>query len=79
MQFPLPDTDLSPLTLARFRIDFFNVSLKLVQMMDTVVADADGADSACFLGLEKSAPGAVACSFASIGAMNEISTQTSCQ
>lgn len=75
MQFPLPDTDLSPPTLAPFRVNFFDVSLKLVQMMHTIVADANGADPAGLLGLKKSPPGPVACNFASIRAMDEISAK----
>ena len=36
----------------------FDILVEFLQVVNTEVRDADGADLACFLGLDKSAPGA---------------------
>ena len=60
MQFPLPDTDLSTLTLSMLSFEFFDVRLQLVEMMNAVVGDADGADESGAFCFDKSEPGAIA-------------------
>ena len=59
MQFPLPNTDLPPLALAVLSLEFFDVGLQFVQMVNAVVGDADGADESGALCFDKSEPGAI--------------------
>lgn len=70
MQFPLPYTDLSALTLAVLFFEFFDVRLQLVEMVDTIVGDADGTDKSGAFCFDKSSPGAFAGCGAAVGCMD---------
>lgn len=70
MQLPLPNTDLSALALAVLSFEFFDVRLQLVEMVNAIVGDADGADESGTFCFDKSEPGAIAGCFATIGGMD---------
>ena len=70
MQFPLPYTDLSALTLPVLFFKFFDVRVQLVEMVNTIVGDADGADKAGTFCFDKSKPGPFAGCGAAVGCMN---------
>ena len=70
MQFPLPDADLSALTLSVLSFQFFDVRLQFVEMMNAVVGDTDGADASGALCFDESEPGSVACCGAAVGCMD---------
>ena len=60
MQFPLPNTDLSALALAVLSFEFFDIRLQLVEMVNAIVRDADGANESGAFCFDKSEPGAIA-------------------
>ena len=70
MQFPLPYTDLSALAFAVLFFEFLDVRLQLVEMVNTIVGDADGADKSGAFCFYKSKPGAFAGCGAAVGCMD---------
>lgn len=70
MQFPLPDTDLSALALAVLPFEFFDVRLQLVEMVNAIIGDADGADESGAFRFDESEPGAIAGCGAAVGGMD---------
>ena len=70
MQFPLPNTDLSALPLAVLSFYFFDVRLQLIEMVNPIIRDADGADESGAFCFDKSEPAAIAGLFAAVGGMN---------
>jgi hypothetical protein len=58
MQLPLSDADLASFALAVLLFELLDVRFELVEMVDSVVGDADGSDLACLLRFNESAPAA---------------------
>ena len=73
MQFPLPYADLTSSPLAIPFLEFFDIGFELIEMMDAVIRDTDGADQAGFLGFGEGTPGAVTRFFATIRCVNQVS------
>lgn len=58
MDFPLADADFSAVSWAVLGFEVFDGGFELVEVVDAVVGDADGADLAGLLGFDEGAPGA---------------------
>lgn len=52
MHFPLPNTDLASFAFTLLAFELLDIGFKLVEMMNAVVRDADGADLAGLLGFD---------------------------
>ena len=70
MYLPLPDTELSALALAVLSFEVFDVRLQLVEMVNAIVGDTDGADESGALCFDESEPGAIAGGGAAVGGMD---------
>ena len=70
VHLPLPDADLPALALAVPCLEVPDVRFQLVEVVEAVVGDADGADEAGALGLDEGEPGAVAGGGAAVGGVD---------
>lgn len=56
LQLPLANTDLSALALAVLYFKFFDVRLELVEMVNAIIGDADGANESSAFCFDESEP-----------------------
>jgi len=59
VKLPLADTDLPTFTFTVLALELFDIGLQLVEMMDTVIRNTDGADLAGLLSFYKCSPGSI--------------------
>lgn len=73
MQFPLTDANLTAFALAMLFIELLDVCLQLLQMMNSVIGDAQRADFTGLLRFDQGSPGPRSRLFPAVGSMDQIS------